>query len=228
MKKMFELNFKPQKIDDTDKLINLCSEIGISALGTDDNNLCPKTVNHYGKLTVYRRLFIEDSNKERIKQILSKERFRNVLVSVKCNSPELTKWALTDNRVDIIEVDITDFGRLIDRKAVKIAKEKGKIIEINLRALIFQGNKIGFLRNLQKGTHWIMKKKCQFIVTSGATNPYELRNPRDLCGLAPLFQMPYDQAIKSISQDIESIIERNVDRLKNQEELGIWNIGGEL
>lgn len=227
MNKPLELHFRPQNKVDPNLLSELCLEIGISALGTNCNDLCPKLVSKFGKLTIYRRLFIEEDNKEKIKQILSKERFRNVLISVYCNTPELTKWSLTDNRIDIIEVDIANFGRFIDRKAAKLAKENEKIIEINLRPLIYQGNKIGFLRNLQKGIHWINKKKCQFIITSGATDLFELRNPRDLCGLVPLFQMSYEHALKSMSKDIITIIERNIDRITNQEELGIWKIRGE-
>ena len=222
MSVFYEVNFHPPHSWTKDELIGWLKTFSLNAFVTEDPYWCPDLQQNLGGIQIYKRLTITEQNKNSIKKQLAQERFKNVLVSVHCTTPELTKWALSDNRVDLIGFDLTQIGKLFDRKAARMAHLHEKIVELNLHDLLYKANKITMFRQLLRATHWLKKKECQFIVTAGAQNGYELRNPYDLVALGTVFGLDYPQDLIVMNQVIADRIRRNIRRIKHMTEIGEW------
>lgn len=101
------------------------------------------------------------------------------VVGVESSSIPINREAVTRRRVDVI----LDFaGRRIDYVTVKLAAEKDVVIEICLsKFLLTRGaRRMRLLRETEELIRIINKFDTPFVITSGATNIYEMRSARQL------------------------------------------------
>lgn len=101
------------------------------------------------------------------------------VVGVESSSISINREAVTRRRVDVI----LDFpGRRIDYVTVKLAAEKDVVIEICLsKFLLTRGaRRMRLLRETEDLFRIIKKFDTPFVITSGASNIYEMRSVRQL------------------------------------------------
>ena len=119
---------------------------------------------------------------------------------------KVLKQAVMRKRVDVI----LDFpGRELDYVTIKLAKEKDVAIEISLsKFLCYEGLKrMKFIEDTFELIRIIKKFDTPFILTSGATNIYEMRTKRQILEFFKFFGADVEKA----EHWIERLIRRYTD-----------------
>ncbi|XP_013102868.2 ribonuclease P protein subunit p30 [Stomoxys calcitrans] len=94
---------------------------------------------------------------------------------------------------DIVTFDAQAGGRIfVNRKAYQVAVKKGVFFEIKYSPLITDSN---FRKDMIKIAHnyFVKGKSKSIIISSGATNRFELRGPYDVANLSFIFGLSEDQ-----------------------------------
>lgn len=104
---------------------------------------------------------------------------RKSIVGVESSSISINREAVARRRVDVI---LDSVGRKIDYVTVKLAAEKDVVIEICLsKFLLTRGVRRMRLLRETEDLIWIIKKfNTPFIITSSASNIYEMRSAKQL------------------------------------------------
>ena len=150
-------------------------------------------------------------------------RRENDFISYHATTPELTKWACQDQRIDALQFPLNDIHQLADDSTIILAKENDKSIEIEYNAILSNKYPISFLRNIKKVVYRAVKKELPKLFSSKAQIVEQLRSRSSLEGFLEFIGMP-DSYYKEISQSwLVTRLERN--RLRKKEEFiapGIW------
>ena len=224
MKKAFiDLFIRFKDITQEEKILGfeICKEMGYHGIAVE----IPETMKSmndflFDGLTIWKRTTIipKSQGTEEIKQRISPLRPRRDIISVLCINPLITKWAANDDRVDLLSFPASDIRKLLDKSTINsiISSEFTKAVEINIAPLIKMplGRRMNVLRSYSHVLKLVMKKKCPFVIVSGATHPYELRGPRELAAIASLFGLDYYDAIKGLSSIPNEIVRRNISKLE--------------
>ncbi|XP_005184935.1 ribonuclease P protein subunit p30 [Musca domestica] len=94
---------------------------------------------------------------------------------------------------DLVTFDAQAGARLyVNRKAYQVAVKRGIFFEIKYSPLIVDTN---FRKDIIKIAHnyFVRGKSKSIIISSGATNPFELRGPYDVANLSFIFGLSEDQ-----------------------------------
>uniref|UniRef100_A0A1I8P241 Uncharacterized protein n=1 Tax=Stomoxys calcitrans TaxID=35570 RepID=A0A1I8P241_STOCA len=94
---------------------------------------------------------------------------------------------------DIVTFDAQAGGRIfVNRKAYQVAVKRGVFFEIKYSPLITDSN---FRKDMIKIAHnyFVKGKSKSIIISSGATNRFELRGPYDVANLSFIFGLSEDQ-----------------------------------
>ena len=104
---------------------------------------------------------------------------RKRVVGVESNSISVNREAVSRRRVDVV---LDSVGRRIDYVTVKLAAEKDVVIEICLsKFLITRGlRRMRLLRETEELIRIIKKFDAPFVITTAASNIYEMRTARQL------------------------------------------------
>ncbi len=165
-------------------------------------------------LKVVKRVIIDARDKSEALSMIRKFRYKVQLISVKCNSLSLARFAARDRRVDILMMP-RDFPlRFADKSEVKLALQGNTAVEISLKELIECKSLSKVLALYQRLCLFARKIGVPIIISSGATNVYEMRSPRDMISLALLLDMPLHYAQHCVSTFPVEIIERNIKKLE--------------
>ena len=147
---------------------------------------------------------------------LRRYRQRFELISVTCLSKPVARQAAKDRRVDILSFPIFDRKRLFfDHAEAELASKSYASVEIEMSSLLrskgFQ--RIHLLASLRKIVTTARKFHVSIVISSGATNPYLMRRPRDFASLAFLFSMDPSDALCSLSECPLIMVNRNREKL---------------
>ena len=104
---------------------------------------------------------------------------RKSIVGVESSSISINREAVTRRRVDVI---LDSVGRKIDYVTVKLAAEKDVVIELCLtKFLLTRGaRRMKMLRETEDLIRIIKKFDTPFVITSSASDIYEMRSARQL------------------------------------------------
>ncbi len=165
-------------------------------------------------LKIVKRVIIDVEDKSEALSMIRKFRYKVQLVSVKCNSLRLARFAARDRRVDILMLP-RDFPlRFADKSEVKLALQGNTAVEISLKELIYCKNLSKILALYQRICLFARKVGVPIIISSGATNVYEMRSPHDMLSVALLLDIPLHYAQHCVSTFPVEIIERNIKKLE--------------
>lgn len=95
--------------------------------------------------------------------------------------------------------DLDDFG-VVDAQTARAVAAKQKPVEICLRGLLTQNGPVRsrLMRAMASALKYLLRAKCQIVLTSGATDACGLRSPQDLAALAYLADIPEEVAKQGI------------------------------
>ncbi|MCW4023355.1 MAG: RNase P subunit p30 family protein [archaeon] len=186
------VNVTSQKIS---KLKNICLDANVDFVSRI--NLCPRNSNSLLKdLRKYRRKF--------------------ELISVRCNTKEVARQAAKDRRVDLLLFSVTNLRkRFFDNQEAELAASALSCLEIELAPMLqlMSSSRIYLLSRLRKEIIAAKHAKVPIILSSGATTDLLMRRPYDNAAITTLFDMPVESALKALSSDPLTVVERNRNKL---------------
>jgi RNase P/RNase MRP subunit p30 len=105
--------------------------------------------------------------------------------------------------------------RFFDHAEAELASKALSCLEIEMAPLISLTGfpRIRLLSRLRREVEIAERLKVPIVISSGATNEYLLRGPHDYASLATLFDMPLPSALRALSEDPVSMVERNREKL---------------
>ena len=209
------------------QFISIAKQLGWHGITSPMRFEQTQNVSKKSEIKLYSRTDLNAGNTEELKRQVTQVRRQTHIVSVKCKTAIITKWAALDNRIDVLRFDSRDIRKLFDKSTAKMINENGKALEIQARQIIFAHNLIPIIRHLSKAVAIAQRKNCPIVVSSGARDPWELRAPRDLAGLMDLINLPFQEALKCVSDTPWGIITQNERKLKSQVAPGIFKYNEE-
>ncbi len=172
-------------------------------------NHLPKSQN----LEVIDRLDVDSSKipKEKIIQILRRERRNYPIISVKCFDPEIVGWASQDNRIDILVFPFNQISKLFTRSIAKLMIKFTKNLELSLSELYLAPERlqIPMFRQVKQALKIAQIKSVPVIINSGATAPIELRSPLELHSLFQVLSSKKEPIFESICEIPSKLLTRN-------------------
>ena len=176
------------------RLQQICSDVGIDLVTRVD--LTPKT------------------SRELLKG-LRRLRRKFEVVSVSCASKSVARQAAKDRRVDLLSFPTDSRKRFFDFAEAELASKALAYLEIDMEPLLSLkgGLRIRFLSHLRREVEIANKFKVPIVISSGATNRYFLRAPRDYAALVTLFDLPPSLGLHALSDNPLAIVKRNREKL---------------
>jgi len=191
------ISLPPDALRQTVRLLRkICSDMGIDLVTRVD--LAPKTSR--GLLDGLRRL-----------------RRRFEVVSIWCASKSVARQAAKDRRVDLLSFPPDSRKHFFDFAEAELASKALASLEVDMAPLLSLrgGLRIRLLSSLRREVEIAKKFKVPIVISSGATNKYFLRTPRDYIALASLFDLPPSLGLRALSDNPLAIVERNRRKLSS-------------
>ena len=163
------------------------------------------------------RLDLNPKTRRELMNGLRKNRRKFEIISVICQSKLIARKAATDRRVDLLNFSPTDpRKRFFDESEARLASSAVAAYEIDIKPLLLAERieRMRLLSTLRKEVCIAHKFRVPIVISSGATNKYLMRNPRENIALTLLFDIKKEDSIKAISKNPATIIERNREKMK--------------
>ncbi len=146
---------------------------------------------------------------------LAKYRDTYEVIAVRTASERLCKFAVQDDRVDLISLASKASAGAFSPSVAKIIAPNSKALEIELGSLILSKgqNRVELLYEISRRISLARRFQANLVISSGAVDKYLLRSPLDLVSVACLLSMKFTEALDSLSRIPESIVDRNQARL---------------
>jgi ribonuclease P/MRP protein subunit RPP1 len=112
---------------------------------------------------------------------LSRARREHTLVIVRGGTPRLNRFAVEQERVDVLARPLADGGD-VDHVIAKSARENGVRIEVDLGAVLRSdgGRRVQYLRKLRKLREVVDHYDAPYVVTANPASHLQLRAPREV------------------------------------------------
>jgi ribonuclease P/MRP protein subunit RPP1 len=190
------LAFPPESPEiEIQRLRNICQETGIDLVSRVD--LKPRAPS------------------ELVRQ-LRKLRRRFEIVAVLCESKNVSRQAAKDRRADLLNFPQLDFRRrFFDKAEAELASGGLASLEIDMKPLlILEGpGRIRLLSSLRREIRIAQDFHLPIILSSGVSDEFLMRRPRELAALASLFDLDHASAIDAVSKNPMTIVRRNREKL---------------
>ncbi|MBS7632184.1 hypothetical protein KEJ15_00960 [Candidatus Bathyarchaeota archaeon] len=181
--------------EEIEKLRSLCKEAKLDVTSRID--LQPKTPNEL--LTALRRFRREFE-----------------IVAVLCWSKNVARQAAKDRRVDIINFPSFDYRqRFFDKAEAELAASGIASLELDMEPLLkLEGEmRIRLLSTLRREAAIARGFRVPLVISSGVSDAFLVRKPREIAALATLFDLNIEHAQKAVSKIPTAIVKRNREKL---------------
>jgi RNase P/RNase MRP subunit p30 len=156
-----------------------------------------------------------------VELIRSLRKFRRKfgIIAVACESKPVARQAAKDRRVDLLSFPSFDFRRrFFDRAEAELASKALASLEIEMKPLLIveESARIRLLSCLRKEVAIAQDLHVPMVISSGASNRFLMRRPRELVSLASVFDLNRVSALEAVSKNPMVIIKRNRDKLSSR------------
>jgi len=167
------------------------------------------------KIDYVMRADIVSGNLRYIKRKAEFYRKKVELITVIPLNISTARLAARDSRIDIINFE--RFWDFLDTRQAKMMKRNEKILEVSINSVIKASirQKTILFKKMYKALTIASRYDIPIIVSSGARNIYEMRDPRTLASFLYLFEINTLQ-YKVVSEIPVNLIEKNRERLENE------------
>lgn len=206
---------KSRGVKELEKICKLAMELGFTGLAVETPLSLPEDLAQ--ELLLLRRVTLSLPNAARLHSLATQQQRRADLLAVHGRTKTICMSAAKASSVDLITLrDLGDFNIFNSRIAHTLAKQ-GKPVEICLSGLLlFHGSRRSrMMHSMAQTMEHVLHAGCPLILTSGATDPYGLRSPRDLAALALLAGVPEDLAKKGVYDIPAALVTRLMSRQAN-------------
>lgn len=154
---------------------------------------------------------------------IQNERLKNDFLVFHCLTPELTKWACQDQRIDVLTFELSQINKLADNSTINLLASNSKGIDINISSLHSRGS-IGKLRNIKKVVYRAVKKKIPILLSSHVNTPDLLRSKKIMLAFSTFLGMPENYFESTCQSWLFSRLMRNRERQQGNDFIspGIW------
>lgn len=160
-------------------------------------------------LNVYRKLVIAPNSRKELLRILRGNRGKFEVITVLCENLEVALVAARDSRVDSLVIPPKPRFRF-DKGVAATVKNC-----VELPFSQYLSDKQAFLETALRLVE-TLRRKTELIVSSAASNPLELRGPKELASLPWILGCSQEKALNSVSKTPRSILERNLLKLSKR------------
>lgn len=225
MRRFADLNLRVPLNDlpQTERMIKKASELGYSLIAiplpphaTREQISQLGHICHDNKVDFATRVNFSPRTSNELLNNLRHFRRKFEIVSVMCPTKIIARQAAKDRRVDLLQFSATRIRkRYFDEAEAELASHTFSSLEIEMASLLglAGGSRIHLLSRLRREVATAEKFKVPIIISSGATDEYLMRGPHDCAALATLFDLPISSALKALSENPYSSVERNREKL---------------
>jgi RNase P/RNase MRP subunit p30 len=138
------------------------------------------------------------------------------IVSVLCDSKNVSRQAAKDRRVDLLNFPLTDFhNRFFDMAEAELASNSVAVLEIDMKPLLtLEGPmRTRLLSALRKEAGIAEGFHLPIVLSSGASNEMLLRKPAEVAAMSSLFDLSKESALGAVSKNPIAIVKRNREKL---------------
>jgi len=160
-------------------------------------------------IDVAKRLNLRPRSKEELLRSLRRLRGKYELISVECSVPSVSRVAVRDRRVDLVHFAGREHSNMLRGK---VAKTFRAAMEIRLSDLTSAPGLGAALHRLKREIETTVQGSTRVIGSTAASNPHELRSPRDIAAILTVIGLPLESALEAVSEVPLEIVKKN--RLK--------------
>jgi RNase P/RNase MRP subunit p30 len=150
---------------------------------------------------------------------LRKLRRKFEIIAVICESKTLARQAAKDRRVDLLNFpSINPQRRFFDAAEAELASKALASLEIDIKPLLtLEGPaRVRLLSSLRRETATAQKFHVPIVISSGVSEKFLMRKPREMAALAFLFNLDEASAIEAVSKNPLQIVKRNKENLSSR------------
>lgn len=165
------------------------------------------------------RVDLESRTSEELIHDLRRLRRRFEIIAVACESKSVARQAAKDRRVDLLTFPILDFRmRFFDKAEAELASQSLVSLEIDTKPLLtLEGAaRIRHLSILRREARIAGDFHVPIVISSGISDEFLMRKPREQAALASLFDLDEASAVKAISESPLAIVKRNREKLSSR------------
>jgi RNase P/RNase MRP subunit p30 len=150
---------------------------------------------------------------------LRKLRRKFEIIAVACESKNVARQAAKDRRVDLVSFPKPDYRNAIfDAAEAELASRSNVSLEIETNPLLtLEGpQRARLLSNLRRQVTTALDQHVPVVVSSGVSEEFLLRGPKDVAALASLFDLTRTYALEAVSKNPTRIVKANRRKLESK------------
>lgn len=219
MKPYADLHLCPP-LDDVANVRSMASvlnELGTGVVGLvippDRLTPTPPAVNSFGDagIDVAKRLNLKPRSREELLRSLRRFRSKYEIIAVDCSTPSVSRVAVRDRRVDIVLFPKQGSGSGFRRNLASTCRAA---LEFNMSELTRAPGFEARLYRLRREIEIAAEASTVVIGSTNASNPYELRAPRDVAAVLHVLGLSLGAALKGVSEIPLAIVKENRLRMR--------------
>lgn len=164
------------------------------------------------------RVDLQPKTRDQLMRMLRNLRRKFEVVCVICNNKEVARQAAKDRRVDLLSFPFPSFReKSFDWAEAELASSSLSSLEIDVKPLLLSEGttRVRLLSSLRLEVSIAREFHVPIVVSSGASNSFLLRKPRELAAFVSMLGLDEPSALKAISYNPESIVLRNREKLSS-------------
>jgi ribonuclease P/MRP protein subunit RPP1 len=216
MRHYVDLHLKPSTPEQAKEMALLASQLGYKHIASTKPTADPGE-----RITTATRIDIDAKRSRELLEALKRSRRRYDVVAVRCLSKEVARQAAKDDRVDILLFPDDPTQRKqnwLDHHEAGLIDGTGRAYEVNASDLLATSptrlSKV--ITQIKRDLAVASRHDIPVVLSSGASTPLAMREPKALTALATLLDIDEDYAVEMLSTIPEAILERNHAKLKEE------------
>ena len=200
-----------------DEFAGFAEQIGLNALGVPGEILKKPFQRLESGVLLLGRIDIRGKRLPSLKKTAERVRRKHALVAIRLmRNVEAANWAAEDNRIDLITLNQNTDIRLRSTTS-RIAARSDTVLEVQLAPLLHTAglDRSRLLKVFRENVSIATDAGMKIVVSSGAEEVLNLRSPRAIQYIATLLGIDFDDTLKTVHDNPEAIIKRNLAKLSS-------------
>ena len=223
-----DMNVRIPTLDSIHSFTEMAKKIGLTGLAVPLKleNPVMKTEE---EIMLFRRTDLTGNSVSAIRKQLKQVRRHSLIIAVPMISIEISNCAAEDVRVDLLSFDCTSNEKVFRESTARLAAASDTVLEISVSSLLKSKGleRSRIIKPIRDVCKIALNEGMKVILSSGSTEPLEMRSPVALQHIGLLFGMDLQYWKKSSLELPNQIIERNQKKLDpNYIAPGIEVVGG--
>ena len=221
MRRFIDLHIKaPEEPDGVRPMLELAARLGYKGVGLTLEGSHPRDLGDMAsgvEIDLVSRVDLTPRNASELTATLRRLRRRFEVIAVECRSKRVARQAAKDHRVDILNFPSSIGARSrirLDRQEASLASDANCAYEVNVADLLRldRVTRPKLISLMRTEVDVAKRFDVPIIVSSGAQNLLQMRDPRGLASLLALLDLSEDEGLDAVSKTPLRMVEAN--RLK--------------